>query len=369
MLAFVPNFDTYMSITQLTPNLAQAHCRSQRMGQRPPPDPNCWAEATDADRRLVVQGQRNVKWKMIREAWQKATGLRTGLPALQLRQARLVSIIGNEAMLNSSAYIDSGEDSEGEPPPTRNAPSKYSNVRAVRKQLGFPVSWDQASKADKRLVSMKDKGHKWETIAEEFQKSIGRHMRPNTCKTRYRRLLELRDKPEPSPGVFTSKSDEKDTKAKVEPESPNLNQDSKRTNNDGGDLSDGVSVYSISDDSSEDEGPLSMIRVRRTHRNTNDDCLQLSKDFAEPQSGGQDFHTPHRDPATHPEKMLAAMRDGEKRWPKVREAWENATNEKTPANGIEKQDLAILRDDEVSAIWISDHMDRLTGVGKLTSCR
>lgn len=346
---------------------AQGPHRNPRPGQRLPPDPDSWTEATDADRRLVVQGQRNVKWKMIQQAWQKSTGLGTGIPSLQLRQARLVSIIGHEAMLHSSSYIDSGEESEGQPPSTQNATPTNFNVRAVRKQLGFPLSWDQASKADKRLVSMRDKGHKWDTIAEEFQKSIRRHMRPNTCKTRYRRLLELRDRPEPSPGVLLSKYVEKDTKAKVEQESPNPNQDNRRTNDAGGELSDGVSVYSISDEPSEDEGPLSMVRVRRAHRNTHDDCLQLSKVVAQPQSGGLDIPITERDPATDPEKMLAALRDGEKRWPKVREAWENATSQKTPAGAIPKQDLTILNEDDVGGT-LYYYVHTLIATGELTSC-
>ena len=305
----------------------------------------------DADRRLVVQGQRNVKWRVVQQAWHKSTGLRTGIPALRLRQARLVSIIGNEAMLHSHSYIDSGEESEGEPPSAQTAPSEYANVRTVRKHLGFPLSWEQASKADKKLVAMKEKGHKWSTISEEFQRSIHRHMRPCTCKSRFHQLVELRDRAYPSPTALLVKSDEKDNKGKDEQEIQSKAKDSQGHNIYAGDLDDGVSVYSVSDDSSEDEGPLSMLRFRRTPQEADKDRVQMdqsSKGHTATQNGGRIVPDAGETPATDPEKMVAAMQEGEKRWPKIREAWENAKKRKTPTNDIAKQDSDLLNGDEVS---------------------
>lgn len=321
----------------------------------------------EADRRLVVQGQRNVKWRMIQEAWTKSTGLRIGIPTLQYRQARLVSIIGNEAMRHSHAYIDSGEESAGS---VQNTDLKKSNVRAVRKHLGFPLSWDQASKADKKLVSMKEKGHKWSTIVEEFQTSIGRHMRPETCKSRYHRLVALRDKALPSPPASAVTPNTSDTKEKIEQRSPTRSKDNKNDNK-AGDLSDGVSVYSISDDSSEDEGPLSALRIRCQHQQSNapKDVDRLFKSHAKSQSVIQDVPIAEIDSAADPDQMLAAMQDGKKRWPKIREAWEHATNRKTPTSHVAKQDLGLLNHDDVSVIRLSHCTPGLTSTDQPASCR
>ena len=319
------------------------------MRPRLPPDPDSWAEAMDADRRLVIQGQRNVKWRVIQEAWNKSTGLRTGIPSLQYRQARLVSIIGNEAMQHSHAYIDSGEESAGF---AQNPDLKQSKVRAVRKHLGFPLSWDQASKADKKLVSMKEKGHEWSTIVEEFQMSIHRHMRPQTCKSRYHRLVELRDKALPSPPASAVTPNANHAKGKTEQRSPTHSKDHKNDNK-AGDLSDGVSVYSISDDSSEDEGPLSMLRFRRQPRTSSGPMdANQPQSHAQSQSRSQNVRIPEIDCATDPDKMLAVMQEGKERWSKVRGAWENATNRKTPINYVTKQDLGLLNDDDVGFFQI-----------------
>ena len=321
----------------------------------------------DADRRLVVQGQRNVKWRMIQAAWTKSTGLRIGIPTLRYRQSRLVSIIGNEAMRHSHAYVDSGEESTESAQDTN---LKQSNVRAARKRLGFPLSWDQASKADKKLVSMKEKGHKWSTIVEEFQTSIGRHMRPETCKSRYNRLVELRDKALPSPPASAVTPNANNTTGKTEQRSPTQSKDNKNQSKPG-DLSDGVSVYSISDDSSEDEGPLSMLRASRQHRTSSGsmDADQLLERHALSQSVNQDVPITEIDPAIDPDKMLAAMREGKKRWPKIREAWEDATNQKTLTSQIAKQDAGLLSDDDVSVFELSQFTPGLTGTDQPTSSR
>ena len=320
----------------------------------------------DADRRLVVQGQRDVKWRVIQAAWTKSTGLRIGIPTLQYRQARLVSIIGNEAMRHSHAYIDSGEESAES---AQNADLEQSNVRVIRKRLGFPLSWDKASKADKKLVSMKEKGHKWRTIVEEFQMSIRRHMRPETCKSRYRRLVELRDKAFLSPPASAVAPNANEVTGTTGERSLTQDKDNKNDNKTG-DLSDGVSVYSISDDSSEDEGPLSALRARHQHQQSNGpkDVDHLLRSHAVPQSVNRDDPIGEIDSPTDPDQMLAAMQEGKKRWPEIRKAWESVTNRKTSTSQIMKQNLGLLSNDDVSGFELSKCKPRLTSTDQPTSC-
>ena len=238
--------------------------------------------------------------------------------------------------------------------PSSVAKEEATPEKVVFKHLGFPSSWDHANKADRRLVGMKEKGHPWRNIISEYQKSIGRYVKPETLKTRFGRLMQLRDKTLCDSEKPTTTSPDCDPRETSKAENWDDIQALDGSNNDNDKCSDDDSVNELSDEpsetSSEDEGPLALTRNRHPKTKLHQDDtltdrasqLQLDDEGRDPAVG--------IDSAIDPEKMLTAMQEGEKRWPIIREAWEKATDWKTLTSDLVERGMGPSDEADVSLL-------------------
>ena len=255
--------------------------------------------------------------------------------------------------------MDSGDENEAGLETVQATDARRGIARAVRKRAAFPLSWEQASQADKRIVTMKEKGHKWSAIQKVFEKATQQDIREQTLKYRYDRLVSLKEKAE------SAQMEDENSKAAGEQIDGQRVEEIVETN--AADNSDDRdSDYEFSDESSEDEYALptskdthmeqehvvarveNKIRSEDSHAQVDEqvdespiDQLPPRKEIEPPVSASE------QNPATDPDKMLHALQEGKNRWPKIREDWENATNRKTAIGDLMEKPHLWLGDENV----------------------
>lgn len=298
-----------------------------------------------------------------------------------MRYYRLVPILGDEASKQGHLFVDSGDENEADFETVQANDSRRGNRRAVRKQLGFPMSWEQASQADRRMVTMKEKGHKWRAIQKVFEKATQQDIREQTLHFRYRHLVTLRDE------ARSAQMEDEDSKATEEQTEgqrvKEIDEVNATDNPDDSDLD-----YEVNDELSEDENALHTSKdthmerehvVKRVGSETRFeeplvsnarvdespiDQLESRKETEVPVSASE------QNPATDPDTMLAALREGKERWPKIREDWENATNRKTAVGDLMQKTHLWLRDENVGVSSTETSISIDESLGETTSrCR
>lgn len=274
---------------------------------------------------------------------------------MQLRYYRLAPILGDEASKHAHLFVDSGDENEAGFEAVQAMNAKRGVARAVRKRSAFPISWEQASQADKRMVAMKEKGHKWPVIQKVFENATQQDIREHTLKYRYNRLVSLKDEAE------SAQREDEDSKAADgqmdDQRIQEVDQINAAENSDDSD-----SEYKVNDESSEDEDSSltnkdthmeqehvvarveNKIRSEDPHAQVDEspvDQLPPRKETEPPVSASE------QNPATDPDKMLNALQEGKNRWPKIREDWEKATNRKTAVGGLMEKTHLWLGDENV----------------------
>lgn len=277
---------------------------------------------------------------------------------MQLRYYRLVPVLGDEASKHAHLFVDSGDEKEAGFETVQAMNARRGNARAVRKRAAFPISWEQASQADKRMVAMKEKGHKWRSIQKVFEKATQQDIREPTLKYRYNRLVSLKNEAESAQiGNEASKTaGEQIGGQRVE----DIEQMTATDNSDARD-----SDYEVDAESSEDENALPLSkdthmgqeRVEALVGNeirSDDPSISHVRmddspmDQAHPRKETEPpISASKQNPSTDPDTMLAALLEGKERWPKIREDWENATNRKTAVGDLMEKTHLWLGDENV----------------------
>ena len=277
---------------------------------------------------------------------------------MQLRYYRLVPILGDEASKHAHLFVDSGDEDEAGPETVQATNARRGIARAVRKRAAFPLTWEEASQADKKMVAMKEKGHKWRAIQKVFEKATQQDITEPTLKYRYNRLVSIRNE---------SKSAQMENEASKAADERMEGQGIEEIDeiNATGNSDDGDSDYKVDDESSEDETVLPTSEdahmeqehvVARVGNEIRSDDPSISparmdespidqphprKEIELPVSASK------QNPATDPDTMLAALQEGKNRWPKIRENWENATKRKTAVGDLMEKTHLWLGDENV----------------------
>lgn len=288
---------------------------------------------------------------MIQQAWLKATGHRTGKNTLILRYHRLNSVMGSEASPDLHLYVDSGDESEDKPGLTGIMTNNQSSLSLSRKQLGFPLSWDQASKADKRVVTMKEKAHNWHAIHKVFESATQQNIGRDALRARYKRLVALRDESKSCKTPPPAEVEDQGFKVRDEHGVRGRNKEPNSTMIASEDTDDADSIYEIGGDFYENEINLQAQKDSRINGGPDDKPTNIDQTgigFGHELGSGSGIPTAEMDSATDPDQMLVALQEGKQRWPEVRKEWENATSRRTTAGYMSKQGLMMIPEEDVS---------------------
>ena len=236
------------------------------------------------------------------------------------------------------SVVDREDSSQSEPK------TEPTNARKNRKRLALPGSWGQASKADKQLVAMMEKGEEWCTIQSAYERAIRRRRADKTLMKRYKRLVEIRNQATIDAGIPSIDMDFNESNTTKDGDGHRRQKELEYLDVPASEVDDGNSIYEISHDETEDED-ISMMRCDSPRG-----PIGVHQSPAHDTSlNGPTISTFAARPniATDPEKMLAAMQEGEKKWPEIRDAWEKATDRTTTIGDLAKQGSATINPEDV----------------------